>query len=146
SVPLLLKISPDLSEAELDELLEVVCTGDRVAGVIATNTTTGRPEGLMAPAAREPGGLSGYPLRDRSTAVIRRIYDRTEGRLPIIGVGGVSTAADAVAKLRAGASAVQLYSGLILRGPSVARDINRGLLEHLESEGLRSVTDLIGQR
>lgn len=142
--PLLLKIAPDLDDDALARLLHVA-TAYPVAGVIATNTTLARPESLRGAARAEAGGLSGAPLRDRSTAVIRQVYHLTEGRLPIIGVGGVRCAADALAKLRAGATLVQLYTGLVYAGPLVARQINLGLLAALEHSGCTAVAALVGQ-
>jgi len=116
-----------------------------VAGIVAANTTLARPASLVGAAKQEAGGLSGQPLRDRSTQVIRAIYQRSEGRLPIIGVGGIASAADAIEKLRAGASLLQLYTGMIYQGPAVVRSINRGLLAYMHANGVASVGDLVGQ-
>ena len=113
-VPLFLKIAPDLGEAELAELVEVAL-GAGVAGIVATNSTLAR-DGLASRHAAEAGGLSGAPLFARSTAVLARLHALTGGRLPLIGVGGVGSAEDAYAKIRAGASAVQLYTALVYRG------------------------------
>lgn len=123
--PLFVKIAPDLSQKELDEVL-VAILDNRIDGIIATNTTTGR-EGVAGPLAAEVGGLSGRPLRQRSTQIIAAIHDRSNGRLPIIGVGGVRTAADVQAKLEAGASLVQLYTGLVYGGPGLAGRVLRKL-------------------
>jgi dihydroorotate dehydrogenase len=123
--PLFVKIAPDLSQRELDELLAAVLA-NRIDGIIATNTTTGR-EGVTGPLAAEEGGLSGRPLRQRSTEMVAAIYQRTNGRLPIVGVGGVRTASDVQAKLDAGASLVQLYTNLVYEGPGLAGWILRGL-------------------
>lgn len=142
--PVLVKVSPDLEELELLELLDVVLAHP-VAGVIATNTTLSRPEALRGDVRRAAGGLSGRPLRERSTAMVRAIHKHTGGRLPVIGVGGVFTAADALQKLRAGASLVQLYTGFVYEGPSVARRINQGLLEFMEREGVRAIAELVGK-
>ncbi len=127
-IPILIKIAPDLSWPELDDILDAV-TANGLDGIIATNTTLSR-DGLRAPQPLrgETGGLSGQPLRARSTEIIRYIYRRTEGRLPIIGVGGVNSAEAALEKIRAGATLVQVYTGLIYEGPGLAREINRGLL------------------
>ncbi|MFW6436954.1 MAG: quinone-dependent dihydroorotate dehydrogenase [Halococcoides sp.] len=138
--PLLIKVSPDLSESALADVVEVVEQFD-LGGLVATNTTTDRPEGLSGPAA-EQGGLSGRPLADRSTAVVRQLARRTDK--PIVGVGGVFTAADAYEKLRAGASLVQVYSGLIYRGPTIARSINSGLLTLMERDGFESCEAVVG--
>ena len=121
--PVLVKIAPDLNESEIDDVLEAIeATG--IDGIIATNTTLSR-EGLPAYAQPLKGGLSGAPLTAKSTQVIRHIAQQTQGRLPIIGVGGIMSPADAVAKLEAGATLVQVYTGMIYYGPSLARDIAR---------------------
>lgn len=123
--PLLVKIAPDLEEGELDEILESVAASG-VAGVIATNTTVSRP-GLTDPAAGESGGLSGRPLEERATRMVARIHHLTGGRVPVIGVGGVENGEDVVKKLEAGASLVQLYTGLVYQGPGVVGSILRQL-------------------
>jgi dihydroorotate dehydrogenase len=138
--PLLVKIAPDLTESEIDDVIAAV-TARGVDGVIATNTTVSRA-GAPARAADLKGGLSGRPLKARATEIIRYIAQRTGGRLPIIGVGGIASAADALEKLRAGACLVQIYTGLIYAGPGLARQINAGLLRACEAEGLKSVSDL----
>ena len=132
SRPIFLKIAPDLSDSELDDIIDLVQeTG--IAGVIATNTTISR-EGLQMDEARVqemgPGGLSGAPVRERSTEVIRYLHTKSGGSFPIIGVGGICSGVDAQEKLDAGASLVQVYSGLIFEGPGLIRRINRHLLEH----------------
>ena len=116
--PMLLKIAPDLAETELDAIAEVLLEAG-VDGVICTNTTIERAAVASDPQAGEAGGLSGKPLFARSTAVLRGMHTRLRGRLPIIGVGGILDGDDAAEKLRAGATLVQLYSGLIYRGPSL---------------------------
>ncbi|QNE16686.1 quinone-dependent dihydroorotate dehydrogenase [Kribbella qitaiheensis] len=128
--PILVKIAPDLTEPAIDELLGV-CTDVGVAGIIATNTTIGR-DGLAATdqvMAAEAGGLSGRPLTEISAKTVAHIHSETGGALPIIGVGGVLDPSDAARLLDAGASLVQLYTGLIYRGPGLVRRTNR-LLEH----------------
>ena len=144
--PLLVKIAPDLSEADLEAIIEVALGAD-VAGIIATNTTVSRGNLTALPAdvrAYGEGGLSGAPLRSRSNEVISIIHRLTRGQLPIIGVGGVFTAADAWEKICAGASLVQLYTGFIYEGPSVAKRINEGLAEILACEGFKSLDDAVG--
>lgn len=123
--PLLVKIAPDITWAELDEVLTAVQEA-RIDGIIATNTTVNR-DGLLASAAAEAGGLSGRPLAARSTEIIAYIHKQSDGRLPIIGVGGVFTAADISAKLDAGASLVQLYTALIYEGPTLPGRLLREL-------------------
>lgn len=128
SRPILLKIAPDLTNEQLDDIVEIVLqTG--IAGVIATNTTISR-ENLTAPEAlkNEAGGLSGKPLTTRSTAVIAYIHQKSGGAFPIIGVGGIHSPEDALDKLKAGASLVQLYTGFIYEGPGLIRRINKKIL------------------
>jgi dihydroorotate dehydrogenase len=146
--PLLLKIAPDLSESEIEGIVDVA-TRSQIAGLIATNTTVSRT-GLQTSRAEVEaygeGGLSGAPLRHRSNEVISLIYRMTRGELPIIGVGGVFTAADAWEKVCAGANLIQLYTGFIYEGPGVARRINEGLAEILQREGFRSLDEAVGCR
>jgi len=127
--PILLKIAPDLTDPQLDDIVEIV-RETRIAGVIATNTTISR-EGLQSSAERlqEPGGLSGRPLAKRSTEVIRYLAGRSDRSFPIIGVGGIHSATDAIEKLEAGASLVQLYTGFVYEGPSLVRKICKKLME-----------------
>ncbi len=140
-VPLLVKISPDLGESEIDDILSAV-EGCGVDGVIATNTTSSRAQ---VPDYRGiSGGLSGVPLRAQATEIIRYIARRTEGRLPIVGVGGIFSAADALEKLSAGARLVQVYTGLVYQGPGLVHKINLGLVQACEREGVKSVADLRG--
>jgi dihydroorotate dehydrogenase len=124
-VPLLVKIAPDLSEGEIDDVLDAIASAG-FDGVIATNTTIGR-EGLSDKYKDLKGGLSGAPLRDRSTAIIRYIANRSEGKLPIVGVGGIMSPRDAIEKLDAGAKLIQVYTGLIYAGPGLVKRINRSL-------------------
>ncbi len=128
SRPILLKIAPDLINEQLDDIIEIVKESG-IAGVIATNTTIGR-EGLISPQKikNETGGLSGKPLSKRSTEVIRYLSEKSEKAFPIIGVGGIHSAADALEKLEAGASLIQLYTGFIYEGPGLIKEINQSLL------------------
>jgi dihydroorotate dehydrogenase len=141
--PLLVKVSPDLLPDELDELLPVLIA-ERVDGIVATNTTTARPATLRSKPAAQEGGLSGAPLRDRSTAMVRQIHKQTEGRIPLVGVGGIFTAEDAWEKIRSGASLVQLYTGFVYGGPDTASRINEGLVEILRQNGYEHVADAVG--
>lgn len=124
--PILLKIAPDLTEEQLLDIIDIV-KDSKIAGVIATNTTLSR-EGLRSENKKETGGLSGKPLAKRSTEVIRFLSEKSGKAFPIIGVGGIHTAEDALEKLEAGASLVQLYTGFIYEGPQLIRDINQALL------------------
>lgn len=124
--PILLKIAPDLSDDQLLDIIDIV-HDTKIAGVIATNTTLFR-DGLISPVKAETGGLSGKPLTKRSTEVIRFLAEKSGKAFPIIGVGGIHSAADALEKLEAGASLVQLYTGFIYEGPGLIREINEAVL------------------
>ncbi|GAA1565059.1 quinone-dependent dihydroorotate dehydrogenase [Kribbella karoonensis] len=124
--PILVKIAPDLTTTAIDELLQV-CTDTGVAGIIATNTTIGRPGVESHPLSGQTGGLSGRPLAEISAKIVAHIHHQTGGALPVIGVGGIVEPADATRLFDAGASLVQVYSGLIYRGPGLIRTINRSL-------------------
>ena len=140
--PVFLKIAPDLDDAGLADIANVAkATG--IDAIIATNTTLSR-DGLSDRQASEAGGLSGRPLFERSTRVLARLYRMTGGHIPLIGVGGVGSVDDSWQKLRAGASAIQLYSALIYQGFSLAEDIARGLDQRAAEEGLTSLSELTG--
>ncbi|MBI3660271.1 quinone-dependent dihydroorotate dehydrogenase [Candidatus Acetothermia bacterium] len=141
--PILVKIAPDLSWEQLDDILSVA-ESTRVAGIVATNTTIGR-ERLGSPGSvvREAGGLSGAPLAKRSNEIITYISQHTEGKLPIIGVGGVFNAEDVFDKLKAGASLVQTYTGFIYEGPSMVKQINRDLMKKLERTGAKNLSEFM---
>lgn len=146
--PLLLKIAPDLSDSEVESIVDIA-TRLRIAGLIATNTTISRAGLQTSPAEVEAygaGGLSGAPLRGRANEVIALIYQLTRGEMPIVGVGGVFTAEDAWEKICAGASLIQLYTGFIYEGPGVVRRINEGLAAILKREGFDSLDEAIGCR
>lgn len=141
--PLLVKIAPDLSSPELGAIVEVAIeTG--VDGLIVSNTTVDRPPTLRGASAAEMGGLSGQPIFAMSTAVLRDTYRISEGRLPLVGVGGIASGADAYAKIKAGASLVQLYTGLIYQGADLVQTILRDLRALLDRDGIKSVADAIG--
>jgi dihydroorotate dehydrogenase len=145
-VPLLVKVAPDLTFEAVDEILELA--GPRqIAGIVATNTTVARPTASNPRWQKiyaEEGGLSGRPLTARSTEMIRHIYMRTQGKLPIVGVGGIFTAEDAWEKITAGASLVQLYTGLVYEGPSVMKKIVNGLRKKMDSRGFKSISEAVG--
>lgn len=136
TAPVLLKIAPDLTFDQIDDVVGLV-EQHKLAGVVATNTTIDHP-------TPPEGGLSGAPLRARATECVRHIRRQTKGRLPIIGVGGVFTAADAYEKICAGACLVEVWTGMIFEGPSIVRDINRGLLRLLARDGFGSIADAVG--
>jgi dihydroorotate dehydrogenase len=141
--PLFVKIAPDLSEAEMNDIAEVVVES-HIDGVIVGNTTVTRPASIPSGFANENGGLSGKPLFDLSTRVLAKMYKLTGGKIPLIGCGGVSSGADAYAKIRAGATLVQLYSALIYQGPFLVPQINRELAALLKRDGFASVKDAVG--
>ena len=143
AVPVFLKVAPDLSPGEIDEIASVIREAG-IDGLIATNTTLSR-NGLASPTAREAGGLSGAPLFDRSTRVLARFSAALGPDMPIIGVGGIASAADAYAKVRAGATAVQLYTGMVYEGLSLIPRIARGLDALLERDGITRVADAVGR-
>jgi dihydroorotate dehydrogenase len=146
ATPILVKIAPDLTFDAIDEILELVAPRN-IAGIVATNTTITRPH-TSNPALKkiyaETGGLSGRPLRTPSTEVVRHLYKQTQGRVPIIGVGGIFSADDAWEKITAGASLVQCYTGLVYEGPGLAKKIVTGLHEKLERTGMKNLQTAVG--
>ncbi|GMA49570.1 dihydroorotate dehydrogenase (quinone) [Alicyclobacillus contaminans] len=143
-VPVLVKLAPDLPNEQL-AALAVQLQAAGVDGLIATNTTVARG-GLTSAYQRETGGLSGRPLRRRSTEVISLLYRATDGRLPIIGSGGIFDADDAYEKIQAGASLIQVYTGFIYRGPALVGDIVRGLQQRLAAEGFANIAEAVGSK
>ncbi|HZK90259.1 MAG TPA: quinone-dependent dihydroorotate dehydrogenase [Stellaceae bacterium] len=146
--PLLVKIAPDLTEAERADIAALIVslmgppTG--IDGIVIANTTVARPPGLHGARAHEQGGLSGRPLFAPSTALLAEIYRLTDGKIPLVGVGGVAGADNAYAKIRAGASLVQLYTALVFEGPALIGRIKHGLAELLHRDGFASVADAVG--
>lgn len=164
--PLLVKIAPDLDEQELKDIAEIVMENG-VDGVIISNTTVSRPESLKsggrrvdeigfrfsssihsfaATLAAEAGGLSGRPLKPLSLTMVARFYKLTGGRMPIVGCGGITTGADAVDFIEAGASFVQVYSGFAYQGPGLVRDIKDELEKACRKRGVSNVRELVGRR
>jgi len=141
--PLLIKIAPDLDEEVLADIADIA-SGSSVDGIIATNTTVERPDGLRSALTAEAGGLSGRPLSAPSTRILGKLYRLTEGKIPLIGVGGVFSGRDAYKKILAGASLVQIYTSLIYRGPRIASIICSELATCLASDGFDSVYDAVG--
>jgi dihydroorotate dehydrogenase len=142
SKPVLVKIAPDLQDEEVTELARVAQAAG-VSGLIATNTTLARP--MLHTSSQEEGGLSGRPLAKRALEVLRVLFRAVEGKLPLIGVGGIFSAEDAYARVCAGASLVQIYTGLIYQGPLLPRRIVRGLLDILAEEGFGHLREAIGK-
>ncbi len=141
--PLFVKLAPDLEEKQIAEISESVSEAG-IDGLILTNTTLERPDHLPETFRSETGGLSGKPLTRKSTEIIRAFYQQTDGKLPIIGVGGISSAYDAYEKIKAGASLVQLYSALVFHGPGLIKNINTGLADLLEQDGLDHISKAVG--
>jgi dihydroorotate dehydrogenase len=141
--PLFVKIAPDLSDDDISAIVNVVLDVG-LSGIVATNTTVARPNSLRNPARNETGGLSGRPLRPRSLEVIAHIARESNCAVPVIAVGGISSGADAIASIRAGASAIQVYTGMIYNGPGLAHQIKRELLAEIDRVGATSLADLRG--
>lgn len=142
--PLLVKLAPDLDDAQLNDVAACLIEAG-VDGVILGNTTLDRPDYLPASFYEQQGGLSGRPLTQKSTDVIRKFYRASGGKLTIVGTGGISNARDAYDKIRAGASLVQLYTALVFHGPDLVGDILAGLASHLEKDGLDHISKAIGK-
>ncbi|MBO1075763.1 quinone-dependent dihydroorotate dehydrogenase [Roseomonas marmotae] len=141
--PVLVKIAPDLAEDAVPALVET-CVAHGVAGLIVSNTTIARPASLTSPHRVEAGGLSGAPLFEPSTALLRRVHRLAAGRLVLIGCGGIATPEQAYAKIRAGAALVQLYAGFAYAGPALVPELKRGLAALLKRDGFSSLADAVG--
>ena len=142
--PLLVKLAPDLADADLPEVVGVIIANG-VDGIIVSNTTLSRDE-VDTAFARETGGLSGRPLFTRSTRMLARVYQLTQGKLPLVGVGGIDSGEAALAKIEAGATLLQLYTGLVFEGPGLIGRIKRALVEAMATEGVSALAPLIGRR
>ncbi|XP_021462829.2 dihydroorotate dehydrogenase (quinone), mitochondrial [Oncorhynchus mykiss] len=141
--PVLVKIAPDLTAQDKQDIADVV-TELGVDGLLVSNTTVSRPETLQDPQSKEVGGLSGQPIKDLSTRTVREMYSLTKGKVPIIGVGGVASGQDAMDKICAGASLVQLYTSLTYQGPPVVTKIKRELEQLLKEQGFANISDAVG--
>jgi len=142
-VPLLIKIAPDLTPEEREDVASVALAAG-IDGLVVSNTTLDRPASLVSPYAIKLGGLSGRPLFAASTALLADMYRLTRGKLPLIGVGGVASAADAYQKVRAGACLVQLYTALVFAGPSLVTEIKKGLADLLRADGFTGFAEAVG--
>ncbi|MET0272960.1 MAG: dihydroorotate dehydrogenase (quinone), partial [Phenylobacterium sp.] len=143
-VPMFLKVAPDLEEGEVETIVET-CASQGLAGIMVSNTTVSRPA-LASQHRDEAGGLSGAPLTALSTQVLGQFAQAAAGRLALVGVGGIGSGADAYAKIRAGAQAVQLYSALVFEGPGLVTRIKRDLAARLKADGFASVSDAVGAK
>jgi dihydroorotate dehydrogenase len=142
-VPVFVKISPDMEEADMADLVEVAV--DRgLAGIIATNTTIGRPGIAATSVDLQQGGLSGRPLRQRANEVMRFLYQTSQGRIPLIGVGGIDSAEAAYERIKSGASLIQIYTAMIYEGPYLAKRINQGLVRLMQRDGVSHISEVVG--
>jgi len=141
--PVFVKIAPDMNLAQADEIVQVALA-EEISGIIATNATAFLRETLVS-GSKEPGGLSGKPLRTLATSFVRHLYRATQAKMPIVGVGGIFTAEDAYEKIKAGASAVQIYTGFVYEGPAAVKRINQGLLRLMDRDGYCSITEVVGR-
>ena len=144
NIPLLLKISPDINNNHIPEIADVAIKNN-ISAVILTNTTNGNRDNLKSEFKQEEGGLSGDPLHQISTSMIKKFYKELDNKIPIIGVGGINSGKSAYEKIIAGASLLQLYTGFVYRGPSAAKDIKKELIQILKSEGVKNIKEVIGK-
>jgi len=144
NVPLLLKISPDINNSHIPEIAEVAIKNN-ISAIILTNTTNGNRANLKSTLKKEEGGLSGNPLHEISTNMIKKFYKELNSKIPIIGVGGVNSGKSAYEKIIAGASLLQLYTGFVYKGPSTAKDIKKELIQILKAEGIENIKDVVGK-
>ncbi|MBL4626157.1 MAG: quinone-dependent dihydroorotate dehydrogenase [Pelagibacteraceae bacterium] len=144
NIPLLLKISPDIKDNQISEIADTAIKND-ISGIILTNTTNSNKDKLISDFKKEEGGLSGEPLQQISTNMIKKFYKQLNGKIPIIGVGGVNSGKSAYEKIIAGASLLQLYTGLVYKGPSIVKNIKKELIQILKVEGLNNIKDAIGK-
>jgi dihydroorotate dehydrogenase len=142
-IPLLLKVSPDIQDNHISGIIDVATKSD-ISAIIITNTTDGNRDNLKSK-IKDQGGLSGEPLQQISTNMIKKFYKKLNGKIPIIGVGGVNSGKSAYEKIVAGASLLQLYTGFVYRGPSAAKDIKKELIQILKAEGLNNIKEAIGK-
>ena len=143
-IPLLLKVSPDINDNQISEIVDVA-TKNNISAIILTNTTNGNRDNLTSEIKKEEGGLSGEPLQQISTNMIKKFYKQLHGKIPIIGVGGVNSGKSAYEKIIAGASLLQLYTGFVYRGPSAAKDIKKELIQILKAEGISNIKEAVGK-
>ena len=141
--PLVLKISPDIKENEISSIIELILK-HKIEGIIVSNTTDSHREKLSDIQKNEKGGLSGQPLKDLSTKLIKKFYRETKGKIQIIGVGGVDSGHAAFEKICAGADAVQLYTGMVYKGPGVVKEMKKELITILKKEKLKNISEAVG--
>ena len=141
--PLFVKISPDINEKDISEINELILKY-KIEGIIISNTTDGNREKLTDVKKSEKGGLSGSPIKNLSTSLIKKFYKDVKGKAQIIGVGGVDSGESAFEKIAAGANAVQLYTGMIYKGPGIVREIKKDLIKILKKEKIKNINEAIG--
>ena len=144
TIPIMLKISPDINDSTIDEISEIAIDNS-IAALILTNTTNTNRNNLIELQKNEIGGLSGKPLEDISNNIIKKFYKKLSGKIIIIGVGGVDSGKSAYNKIISGASLVQLYTGMIFKGPEVVKNIKKDLISHLKNDGVKNFKEIIGQ-
>ena len=143
-IPLLLKVSPDIEENDIPEIVDVAVKNN-ISAIVLTNTTSSNRDNLKSEAKKEEGGLSGEPLKQISTNMIKKFYKQLHGKIPIIGVGGVNSGKSAYEKIIAGATLLQLYTGFVYRGPLAAKDIKKELIQILKAEGIKNIKEAVGK-
>ena len=143
SKPIALKISPDINDSEISKIIELIIKHN-IDGIIVSNTTDSNRENLSDVQKSEKGGLSGQPLKKLSTNLIKKFFKDTKGKIQIIGVGGVDTGQSAFEKISAGANAVQLYTGMVYKGPGIVRDMKKELISILKKENLKNISEAVG--
>ena len=144
NIPLLLKVSPDIKDNHIPEIADVAIKNN-ISAIILTNTTNGNRDNLISKLKKKKGGLSGEPLQQISTNMIKKFYKQLNGKIPIIGVGGINSGKSAYEKIIAGASLLQLYTGFVYKGPSAAKNIKKELIQILKSEGIKNIKDIVGK-
>ena len=145
TIPIMLKISPDINDSTIDEISEIAIDNS-ITSLILTNTTNTNRNNLIELQKNEIGGLSGKPLEDISNNIIKKFYKKLNGKIIIVGVGGVDSGKSAYNKIISGASLVQLYTGMIFKGPEIVKNIKRDLIDHLKNDGVKNFKEIIGQR
>ena len=143
SKPLVVKLSPDINEKDISGIMEIIIRF-KIEGVIVSNTTDGNREKLSDIQKKEKGGLSGRPLKEMSTNLIKKIYKETKGKIQIIGVGGVDSGQAAFEKISSGANAIQLYTGMVFKGPGIVKQIKKDLISICKKEKFKNISQAVG--
>ena len=141
--PVVIKLSPDINDSEISKIIELIIKF-KIDGIIVSNTTDRNRENLIDKQKIETGGLSGQPIRELSTNLIKKFYKETKGKIEIIGVGGIDSGRSAFEKICAGANAVQLYTGMVYKGPGIVKEIKKELISILKKENLKNIGEAVG--